>query len=324
MTKIRIAHISYLNSVPYYAGMSSQRLEMIELHPRALGQAAAAGEIDAGLMSVADTFRSPEFEPLADLGIALESAAHSVLLFSAVPVRELEGTTIGITEETSTSFPLLRLVLDGHYGVSPAAFVRRPRGPEPSDAGMLLIGDAALRRAAAAGLEPGRRDYGEAELELSGPELTRPELTGPEFTGEFTGPEFTRSKFTDKDPLEEPYRHVLDLAAAWRQWQDLPFVFARWMVRRGLEDDARAELIELLLETLERNLRRLHTLAAEQAARVGLSDEGAYAYLMGFTYQFGPEGEQAIGLFRELLESSLWWETARPAVLDTEGQEAAE
>ena len=101
MGRLRIAHISYLNSAPFFAGMDDQSLEMIDLHPRALGEAARRGDIDAGLMSIADTFRNPEFEPLGDLGIALDGPSHSVLLFSASPVRRLDGATIGITAETS-------------------------------------------------------------------------------------------------------------------------------------------------------------------------------------------------------------------------------
>lgn len=289
MSPIRIAHISYLNSAPFFAGMADERLEMVDLHPRALGQAAARGDIDAGLMSLADTFRNPEFEALGDLGIALDGPAHSVLLFSSRPLRQLDGASIGITGETSTSYPLLRLLLDGHYGVHPASYIRRPQGPDPADDAMLLIGDAALRRAARNGLEPGRRDYGGAILELG--------------TNRF----------------DEPYQHILDLSAAWKQWQGLPFVFARWMVRKELPREARVMLVESLLGSLDRNLRDLEGVAAEHADRAGLTAAAAYAYLMGFVYRFGDAGENAIVTFREMLEATQWWENAPPEVLRKEG-----
>jgi len=285
VSRIRIAHIPYLNSAPFYAGMQDERLEMIDLHPRALGQAAERGDIDAGLMSIADTFRNPQFEPLGDLGIGLDGPVHSVLLFSAKPIRQLDGATIGITGATSTSYPLLRLLLDGHFGVHPASYVRRPQGPEPADDAILLIGDAALRRAARNGLEPGRRDYGGGILELG------------------------TSRF------DEPYQHVLDLSAAWKHWQSLPFVFARWMVRRELPREQRVMLVESLLDSLDANMRRLEEVAAQHADRAGLTAQAAYAYLMGFNYRFGDPGETAIKRFRRLLESTQWWETAPPAVL---------
>jgi len=289
MSRIRIAHISYLNSAPFFASMDDEGLEMIDLHPRALGRAAERGDIDAGLMSIADTFRNPEFEPLGDLGIALDGPAHSVLLFSAAPVRQLDGATIGITGETSTSYPLLRLLLDGHFGVTPASYVRRPQGPDPGDDAILLIGDAALKRAARSGLEPGRRDYGRGILELG--------------SGRF----------------EEPYQHVLDLSAAWKEWQAMPFVFARWMVHREVSRDDRVMLVEALLASLDRNMRRLEEVAATNADRAGLSTAAAFAYLMGFTYRFGDTGETAIRTFRDLLESTQWWETAPPKMLQEGG-----
>jgi hypothetical protein len=37
---------------------------------------------------------------------------------------------------------------------------------------------------------------------------------------------------------------------------------------------------------------------------------------MGFNYRFGDPGETAIKKFRRLLESTQWWETAPPAVLE--------
>jgi chorismate dehydratase len=287
MRSLRVAHIPYLNSVPYYAGVSDTGLEMVNLHPRALGQAAAEGSIDAGLMSIADTFATPSFEPLGDLGIALDGPAHSVLLFSAEPVERLSGRTLGITGETSTSYPLLRLLLEDCYGVRPTAYVRRKGEEAPGDSGVLLIGDAALRRAKRSGLEPGTIEYSDQPFRLEG-----------------------------ANPFDEPFPYVLDLAAAWKAWQGLPFVFARWMVRRDVSIDARGELLELLSKTLEGNLRRLDRLAPEYAERAGLSAQGAFAYLMGFTYQFGSAGEAGIEAFRDLLESTAWWETVPPALLE--------
>ena len=289
MNRLRIAHISYLNSAPFFAGMGDEIFEMVEMDPRALGQAAEQGEVDAGLMSIVDTFRNPQFEPLGDLGIALYGAAHSVLLFSSKPVQKLNGATIGITGETSTSYPLLRLLLNGYFGVNPAAYVRRPNGPEVSDDALLLIGDSALRRAARSGQEPGLRDYNAGILEL--------EASG----------------------FEEPYRHVLDLSAAWREWQGRPFVFARWMVRREVAREDRVTLLGALLSSFDANMRRLEKLAADNADRAGISADAAYAYLMGFIYRFGDHGEEAIEIFRELLESTHWWETAPPIALESEG-----
>ena len=78
-------------------------------------------------------------------------------------------------------------------------------------------------------------------------------------------------------------------------------------------------LVEALLASLDANMRRLVELAAENADRADLSAPAAHAYLMAFIYRFGAQGEEAIETFRELLESTQWWEAAPPAVLEKRG-----
>ena len=75
-------------------------------------------------------------------------------------------------------------------------------------------------------------------------------------------------------------------------------------------------LVETLLASLDDNMRQLRQVAADNADRAGLTAEGAYAYLMGFTYRFGEPGEESIRRFRHLLESTHWWEVAPPLGLE--------
>ena len=77
-------------------------------------------------------------------------------------------------------------------------------------------------------------------------------------------------------------------------------------------------LLEALLSSFDANMRRLKEVATDNADRAGISTEAAYAYLMGFIYRFGDHGEEAIEIFRELLESTHWWETAPPVTLERE------
>ncbi len=282
MKRLRVARIPYLNSVPFYVRLQGEGIELLDLPPRALGRRARAGDVDAGIMSLCDGFRSPDFEPLGRLGVAADGPVHSVLLFGRVPLERLTGATIGVTSETSTSLPLCRLLLEGRYGVHPAVYARRPDGARPGDAALLLIGDAALRTAAVAGLRPGERDYAEALLELPSP--------GP----------------------EAPWRWLLDLSAAWREWQGLPFVFARWMVRHQVPARLRERLLAQLDESLEASLRELGPLAGRHAAQAGLDADAAYAYLMNFTYRLGEAELEAVARFRALLEGAPWWQAQEP------------
>ena len=69
------------------------------------------GEVDAGLLSLMDvTDLEDQFEPL-DFGIAVRKEARSVFLLSAREPRHLGGRRVAVTEETSTSVCLMRLIL---------------------------------------------------------------------------------------------------------------------------------------------------------------------------------------------------------------------
>src|SRR3990172_7806227 len=136
---LRVGRIPYLNCEPFFSHLRG--VDLVPLNPRALGQAMAAGAPDAGPLSLVD-FLSLEgnVAPLP-CGIATSGPARSVLLFSDRPLSELGGAVIGVTEETSTSVQILKLLLSLKYEVIPRHWV----GPDnPCDA-VLLIGDRAIR-----------------------------------------------------------------------------------------------------------------------------------------------------------------------------------
>ena len=111
--------------------------------PRELEQRAAAGEVTAGLLPLAGFFRlESRFERLGHFGIAVHGRANSTLLFSKRPIRQLDGATIAVTPETSTTICLLRLILEQRYELRPASYAVGAAGD--ADA-LLLIGDEALR-----------------------------------------------------------------------------------------------------------------------------------------------------------------------------------
>jgi chorismate dehydratase len=115
----------------------------VDLVPRELGKQAAAGEVTAGLLPLADFLRlQQQFERLGRFGIGVRGRVGSVLLFSRRPVRQLDGATIAVTQETSTTAVLLRLLLEQRYRLRPAEY---RRGVDPDADALLLIGDEALR-----------------------------------------------------------------------------------------------------------------------------------------------------------------------------------
>lgn len=138
---LRVGRIPYLNCEPFFHRLPG--VQLVDLIPRALGQAMAAGELDAGPLSLMDYVRLESRLVPLPYGIGCPTGAGSVLVFSDHPLAALQGARVGITGETSTSVVLLRVLLALRHEVEPAAWV----GPdEPCDA-VLLIGDQAIRRA---------------------------------------------------------------------------------------------------------------------------------------------------------------------------------
>ena len=111
--------------------------------PRQLGEKAAAGEILAGPLPLIEYLRLQDrFERLGHFGIAVRGRVRSAMLFSLKPIRQLDGATIAVTQETSTTACLLRLLLEQRYQIMPSSYQRGQ--PAEADA-LLLIGDDALR-----------------------------------------------------------------------------------------------------------------------------------------------------------------------------------
>jgi chorismate dehydratase len=141
---LRIGRIPYLNCEPFFAHLGG--VELLSLTPRRLGEATAAGQVDAAPLSLMDQLRlEADLVPLP-FGIANHGPVKSVLLFSRRPPGELAGAAVAVTDETSTSVEILRVLLHAKHKAPPARWV----GPhDPADA-VLLIGDQAIRTATSA------------------------------------------------------------------------------------------------------------------------------------------------------------------------------
>jgi chorismate dehydratase len=144
---LRVGQIPYLNLEPFFFGLPAAGGTGVELHPmppRAMGQLAAQGDLDAGAFSLMDSVRLEErFEPLGDFCLACGGEVRSVLFFARRPIEEMAGATVAVTGETATSVVLLKLLLARRYGLRDVRYVDLG-GKEATD-GCLLIGDGALR-----------------------------------------------------------------------------------------------------------------------------------------------------------------------------------
>lgn len=147
-----VGRVPFLNCEPFYAHLDETGFPTVVAAPRPLGRMCEAGTADAGLLPVVDFFRLEDrFELLGPFCIAARAQVWSVLLLSNVAARQLHGKTVLLTDESSTSALLLRLLLEQHFGVRQPAYVREAdagAGAARADA-RLTIGDDALRRRSA-------------------------------------------------------------------------------------------------------------------------------------------------------------------------------
>ena len=140
---IRLGKIPYLNCVLFFHGLENEPGVRLEpLVPRKLSSAASAGEVDAGPVPLVTAWEIEDrFVPLGDFCISTIERAHSILFYSKRPFDQLDGAIIGVTNETSTSVRLLRVLLTHAWRVRPA---RITNVDWPSNDAFLLIGDEAL------------------------------------------------------------------------------------------------------------------------------------------------------------------------------------
>ncbi len=248
--KIRVGQIPYLNCEPFYHGLNREDIEVFPLVPTALTRAAENGEIDTGPVPLADCFRLEEkFKSLGQFCIATLDKSGSTFLFSKVPIEELGGARIGITQESSTSHQLLKVLLTHKYRVEPSEYVVSEQPQEDNDA-FLLIGDKALRS----------------------------RLGVPSFP------------------------HLYDLATEWYHWTEMPFVFAKWIIRNDLDPERVTYFENVLYGSLDGGLDQIHRVR-EPREDLLMRPRDMVEYIRGFRYWAGVEELKAIEKFREYLNT---------------------
>ncbi len=93
--------------------------------------------------------------------------------------------------------------------------------------------------------------------------------------------------------------HVTDLAAAWREWQGKPFVFAVWACREKAAQ--RKDLAQLFLEAKNWGLERIEEIAAAYARALDLPAEFLERYLRyNLDHNLGPEHRDGLQRFYQL------------------------
>ncbi len=80
------------------------------------------------------------------------------------------------------------------------------------------------------------------------------------------------------------YPHVYDLGAMWKQWTDLPFVFAVWVALRSTPVKAALAVHAALIESRDWGLTHLDELATQASSHTGVAPHTCLEYLTGLDY----------------------------------------
>lgn len=94
-----------------------------------------------------------------------------------------------------------------------------------------------------------------------------------------------------------PFREVVDLAEAWVEWTGLPFVFALWVVRPGVD---LGDLPDVLARCRSEGLAHAGELADEHGPRLGLDRDACVEYLTRvLSYDLGEPEIAGLRLFAD-------------------------
>jgi chorismate dehydratase len=97
------------------------------------------------------------------------------------------------------------------------------------------------------------------------------------------------------------FPYTYDLGAEWHAWTGLPFVFARWMVRKDVAAKDKALLKETLYVGLEDGVEALYQVA-EPREDLFMLPRDIVTYIQGFRYYIGQSEQQAIDQFQRYLQ----------------------
>lgn len=121
MDKIKVSVVSYLNSKPFLYGLQhSSVLESIDLQldmPSVCAQKLIEGKVDIGLIPVAVLPKLREYHIITDYCIGAEGRVNSVMLYSHVPLNEIES--ILLDYQSRTSVTLVKVLAANFWKITP-------------------------------------------------------------------------------------------------------------------------------------------------------------------------------------------------------------
>lgn len=173
---IRIGHNPNTNMLPmfYFLQREHPLLESVTAEPTGHNAMLADGRIDMAPISAFSYGEHwKDYAMLPNLSVSNKGRVGSILLFSKVALKDLDGLTVALTNTSATSVNLTKILLHHYYGVDPRYLTMSSdlQGMFAEADAALLIADAAIQ-AALLHLDCYIYDLGEEWLHHTGCSMT--------------------------------------------------------------------------------------------------------------------------------------------------------
>jgi len=149
---LRIGHISYANCTPIFYALrryhDCSNYRFIKGIPSELNRLLLRGDLDVSPSSSIELARHPDlYTFFTHLSISSIGKVGSIILFSKVPIERLNGERIALTQASTTSSILLRIIFNRFLKMDGAFYEESGRLEEvlKEYKAFLLIGDEALK-----------------------------------------------------------------------------------------------------------------------------------------------------------------------------------
>jgi chorismate dehydratase len=202
------------------------------------------------------------------------------LLFSKLPITDLDGHTIAVSSDSESSAALLKIILKEFYSLNCGFSSIKFRSADeylPDFSAVLLIGDDAMIEAKK---QSNIKNQSNADRAV---------------TSKDAGP-------VPKRAFHDSFPHIYDLGDIWFKHTGLPFVFALWIARKqplsqktGLIEKLSTDLIHA-----KKYASQKHSLIASRAPqKKWLKEEELVDYWKNISYDFTEKHLEGLRLFEK-------------------------
>lgn len=270
--KIRLGRVDYLNCLPVYYALERKLVapelpfRIIRGVPTQLNQMFLEGKLDVTPLSSIEYARHHDQGMiLPGISISADGSVGSILLFSRLPVTELDGCRVAVTSSSATSVVMLHALFEHYYHVN-ATFIKQPPDLEAmlkEAEAALLIGDDALvgrQRVRQEGLPFRVTDLGEVWKHFTGEKMVYALWV-------------VRGEFAHKHPEETRALAGVLAAAKEESMKRLNEIIRAGQRRTGLPGPVVEEYFSLVRYSFDADYQRALLLFYDYAYKSGLIED---------------------------------------------------